>query len=122
MDVLDPSTIDQSSHLGQITMLIAVVGIFLSAVSPLFPKNGKHKSRVSLIRERLEVERENAIIVRKINKNLEDWQVVARTLIRVLTNELIEYGGEEDEQIKNLKARLEDIDNREVDYGSDESI
>lgn len=119
---IDPNSIDQSTQIGQFTMLIAVLGILFSAAQPFLPKRrGGDKSRREILAERLELEVRNATIVREVNKNLSDWQLTARNLIRVLKNDLVASGGSISPQAENLESRLEEIDEREVDYGGDES-
>jgi hypothetical protein len=120
---IDPNTIDQSNTIGQVTMLLAVIGVFITSVKPFLPRMGSgDKSRSVILKERLELEMKNATIVREVNTNLSEWQIVARSLIRVLKNDLIEHGGVISGQAENLTARLEAIDEREVDYGGDSDL
>lgn len=122
MTGIDTSSIDQSSTLGQVTMLIAVLGVIGSALGPFLPKRGprSYKSRIEIIEERLELEARTGKIIRNINRDLSEWQLVARTLIRVLKNEVVANGGELSETSKSMEARLQEIDSREVDFGDEE--
>lgn len=115
-------SIDQSNTLGQIIMLIAVSGVVGTQLYGLFSKSsgGTHKSKIELMRDRLEVEKNNNIVIRKVNRNLSEWQLVARALIQALKNEVVKNGGEISERIVSAEERLEAIDNREVDYIGDE--
>lgn len=123
MQEIDTTSIDQTTHLGQITMLLAVAGILFSAISPFLPKRGPqgHKSRIDIMRERLELEEKNGTIVREVNRNLSEWQLIARAMIRLLKNEVVDAGGEVSQQAMKLEEQLQEIDHREVDYGGDES-
>lgn len=123
MTEVDVNQIDQSSTLGQITMLVAVLGVLISAISPFLPKRGprSYKSRIEIVNERLELEAKNARIVRAVNKDLSEWQLVARALIRLLKNEVVANGGQVSEASVKLSDQLAEIDSREVNFG-DESV
>lgn len=121
MPEVDINQIDQTTSLGQITMLLAVVGVLASAVAPFIPKRGpkSYRARIEIINERLEIESKNSRIVRSINKDLSDWQLIARQLIRVLRNEIINLGGTVSDTAEQLEDQLDEIDNREVDLGDE---
>ena len=121
MPEVDINQIDQTTSLGQITMLLAVVGVLASAVAPFIPKRGpkSYRARIEIINERLEIESKNGQIVRKINRDLSDWQLIARQLIRILRNEIINSGGTVPDTVEQLEGQLDEIDNREVDLGDE---
>ena len=102
-------------------MLVAVLGVLISAVSPFLPKRGprSYKSRIEIVNERLELEAKNAKIVRTVNKDLSEWQLVARALIRLLKNEVVANGGQVSEASTKLEEQLEEIDSREVNFGDE---
>lgn len=120
---IDTTNIDQSTVIGQITMLVAVFGVLISAAAPFFSKiNGRsYKSRVDIINERLELEAKNSRVIRRVNRDLSEWQLVARSLIRILKNEIVSRGGTISDTSIQLEEKLAEIDRREVDFG-DESI
>ena len=122
MESLDTTSIDQTTTLGQVTMFVAVLGVLVSAASPFLPKKGggSRKSRVEIINERLELESKNSKIMRKVNKDLSEWQLVARSLIRVLKNEIASNGGLIPPFAVKMEDQLAEIDEREVDFGDEQ--
>ena len=116
MEVIDPGAIDQTSLIGQITMLLLAIGVILSTLKAYLPKNrgAEGKSRVEILKDKVKSSEEDSAFTRKINNNLSEWQLTAREVIRVLKNHLVENGIEIPERVKAMEEHLRAIDEREV--------
>lgn len=116
MEVIDPGAIDQTSLIGQITMLLLAIGVILSTLKAYLPKNrgAEGKSRVEILKDKVKSSEEDSALTRKINNNLSEWQLTAREVIRVLKNHLVENGIEIPERVKAMEEHLRAIDEREV--------
>ena len=116
MEVIDPGAIDQTSLIGQITMLLLAIGVILSTLKAYLPKNrgAEGKSRVEILKDKVKSSEEDSALTRKINNNLSEWQLTAREVIRVLKNHLVENGIEIPERVKAMEDHLRAIDEREV--------
>ena len=116
MEVIDPGAIDQTSLIGQITMLLLAIGVILSTIKAYLPKNrgAEGKSRVEILKDKVKSSEEDSALTRKINNNLSEWQLTAREVIRVLKNHLVENGIEIPERVKAMEEHLRAIDEREV--------
>ena len=116
MEVIDPGAIDQTSLIGQITMLLLAIGVILSTLKAYLPKNrgAEGKSRVEILKDKVKSSEEDSAFTRKINNNLSEWQLTAREVIRVLKNHLVENGIEIPERVKAMEDHLRAIDEREV--------
>ena len=116
MEAIDPNTIDQTSLIGQITMLLLAVGVILSALRAYLPKNrgAEGKSRMEILKDKVRSSEEDSAFTRKVNNNLSEWQLTAREVIRVLKNHLVDNGIEIPERVKAMEDHLRVIDEREV--------
>lgn len=116
MEVIDPGAIDQTSLIGQITMLLLAIGVILSTLKAYLPKNrgAEGKSRVEILKDKVKSSEEDSAFTRKVNNNLSEWQLTAREVIRVLKNHLVENGIEIPERVKAMEDHLRAIDEREV--------
>lgn len=116
MEAIDPGTIDQGSLIGQITMLLAVVGVVLTAIKQYLPKGGasEGKSRVEILKDKIKSSEQDSAFTRRVNNNLSEWQLTAREVIRVLKNSLVENGAEIPERVKAMEDHMRKIDEREV--------
>ena len=116
MEVIDPGAIDQTSLIGQITMLLLAIGVILSTLKAYLPKNrgAEGKSRVEILKDKVKSSEEDSAFTRKVNNNLSEWQLTAREVIRVLKNHLVENGIEIPERVKAMEEHLRAIDEREV--------
>lgn len=116
MEVIDPGAINQTSLIGQITMLLLAIGVILSTLKAYLPKNrgAEGKSRVEILKDKVKSSEEDSAFTRKVNNNLSEWQLTAREVIRVLKNHLVENGIEIPERVKAMEERLRAIDEREV--------
>ncbi len=116
MEAINPSAIDQTSLIGQITMLLLAVGVILSALRAYLPKNrgAEGKSRMEILKDKVKSSEEDSSFTRKVNNNLSEWQLTAREVIRVLKNHLVDNGVEIPERVKAMEDHLRTIDEREV--------
>lgn len=116
MEVIDPGAINQTSLIGQITMLLLAIGVILSTLKAYLPKNrgAEGKSRVEILKDKVKSSEEDSAFTRKVNNNLSEWQLTAREVIRVLKNHLVENGIEIPERVKAMEDHLRAIDEREV--------
>lgn len=116
MEVINPSEIDQTSLIGQITMLLLAVGVILSALRAYLPKSrgAEGKSRVEILKDKVKASEEDSAFTRKVNNNLSEWQLTAREVIRVLKNHLVDNGIEIPERVKAMEDHLRAIDEREI--------
>lgn len=116
MEAIDPSAINQTSIIGQITMLLLAIGVILSTLKAYLPKNRgtEGKSRVEILKDKVKSSEEDSAFTRKVNNNLSEWQLTAREVIRVLKNHLVDNGIEIPERVKAMEDHLRAIDEREV--------
>lgn len=116
MEAIDPSAINQTSIIGQITMLLLAIGVILSTLKAYLPKNrgAEGKSRVEILKDKVKSSEEDSAFTRKVNNNLSEWQLTAREVIRVLKNHLVENGIEIPERVRAMEDHLRAIDEREV--------
>lgn len=116
MEAIDPSAINQTSIIGQITMLLLAIGVILSTLKAYLPKNrgAEGKSRVEILKDKVKSSEEDSSFTRKVNNNLSEWQLTAREVIRVLKNHLVDNGIEIPERVKAMEDHLRAIDEREV--------
>lgn len=116
MEAIDPSAIDQTSLIGQITMLLLAVGVILSALRAYLPKNrgAEGKSRVEILKDKVKSSEEDSAFTRRVNNNLSEWQLTAREVMRVLKNHLVDNGIEIPERVKAMEDHLRAIDEREI--------
>lgn len=116
MEAIDPSAIDQTTLIGQITMLLLAAGVILSALRAYLPKNrgSEGKSRVEILRDKVRASEEDSSFTRKVNNNLSEWQLTAREVIRVLKNHLVDNGIEIPKRVKAMEDHLRAIDEREI--------
>ena len=116
MEAIDPSAINQTSIIGQITMLLLAIGVILSTLKAYLPKNrgAEGKSRVEILKDKVKSSEEDSAFTRKVNNNLSEWQLTAREVIRVLKNHLVDNGIEIPERVKAMEDHLRAIDEREV--------
>lgn len=116
MEAIDPGTIDQGSLLGQITMLLAVAGVVLTAIKQYLPKGkaGEGKSRMDILKDKIRSSEQDSAFTRRINNNLSEWQLTARETIRVLKNSLVENGIPIPERVTAMEEHMRSIDEREV--------
>lgn len=123
MEAIDPGTIDQGSLLGQITMLLAVIGVVLTAIKQYLPKGkaGDGKSRVDILKDKIKAAEQDSAFTRRVNNNLSEWQLTAREVIRVLKNTLVENGHPVPERVTAMEEHMRKIDERETfdDTGSE---
>lgn len=123
MEAIDPGTIDQGSLLGQITMLLAVIGVVFTAIKQYLPKGkaGDGKSRVDILKDKIKSAEQDSAFTRRVNNNLSEWQLTAREVIRVLKNTLVENGHPVPERVKAMEEHMRKIDERETfdDAGSE---
>lgn len=121
MESFDPGVIDQGSVLGQITMLLAVVGVLLTALKNFLPKGkgGEGKSRMEILKDKVRASESDSQLTRKVNSNLSEWQLTAREAIRVLKNLAVEHGIEIPPRVKALEDHLRSIDERDI-FGDSE--
>lgn len=116
MEAIEPGTIDQGSLLGQITMLLAVIGVVLTAIKQYLPKGkaGEGKSRMDILKDKMRSSEQDSAFTRRINNNLSEWQLTARETIRVLKNSLVENGIQIPERVTAMEEHMRSIDEREV--------
>lgn len=116
MTGIDLSSIDSGSAVGQLIILFAVIAAVLTQLKPSIKgvKNAiKNRSNRSLQDENSAFRKELAYS-RVTNRNLNDFQLAARELIRILTLEMVKSGVEIPERAKALKSALEEIEQRSV--------
>lgn len=122
MESIDPGLINQGSLLGQVTMLLAVVGVVLTAIKQYLPKGKglEGKSRSDILKDKIRASENDAAFTRRVNNNLSEWQLTAREAIRVLKNSLVEAGAEIPPRVKTMEDHMRKIDERETfdDTGS----
>lgn len=116
MEAVDTGAIDQSSLLGQITMLIAVVGVVITAIKQFLPKGdgSEGKSRTEMLKDKVRASEEDSAFTRKVNSNLSEWQLTAREVIRVLKNTLVDGGLDVPERVKAMEGHMRKIDERQI--------
>lgn len=115
---LDPAQVDSGSSWGQATLLVIAVTALLTSVTPhlkgLFsrPKGDKRSNYKTLVSELESARRDNTFLL-ETNRNLGDWQLAGRELIRILRNDIIEAGLELSSRVISLSDRIEQIENKD---------
>lgn len=115
MEAIDPSMINTQSTIGQVTVLIiALVSLFTAIRPALNFKSGSSKRKYDTIVDELKAVKKDLEFSRTINRNLVEWQISARELIRVLRIALADSGVEAPKSVEVLTAFLEKIESEDL--------
>lgn len=126
MENLDNSAINPNSTIGQVTVLIVAIVSLITAVGPILrsQKGLLSRRKYDTILDELKASKIELNFTRKINRNLVEWQISARELIRLLRNSLAEKGVETPERVSVLILFLEKIESenlyKELEEGPDD--
>lgn len=129
MENIDPSTIDTSGLVGQVSVALFGLAAVITAATPLLrglfkgrKLKGKPKDYNSLVEELDRSKREVVFQSRLINR-LHDWQLTARQLIYLYRAEFTANGIKEKARIVKFVDELDRIDEIDVyDYLSEEEV
>lgn len=114
--MLDTSQIDNSTVIGQATLLILSVAALIGSLTPVFKgkKFGRRrKGNYGSLLTDLEITRKDLEIQRRVNRNSARWQLTARELIHTLKASLSDSGIPLSEKIRQLTAILEKIEDED---------
>lgn len=119
---VDPNLINTQTTIGQITLLILVSTTLLINLRPVLKNSGKKfkQRNISSMAQQLKAANSEISYSRELTKNLSEWQLTARELIRHLRNRLVEAGVESDDRSFKLLDLLEEIEQRPLNMSLEE--
>lgn len=116
MEAISTENINTDSVIGQVTLLLVALAIVGKTFKPLIqtPKEFKNNRSNKAISEELKIAKKELEYSRTLRRDLTDWQLAARELIRTMKLELIEAGGQVTGRMQQLSDMLDEIENRSL--------
>lgn len=124
MEAINTENINPDSVIGQVTLLLVSLAIVGKTFRPLIqsPKEFKNRRSNKAISEELKIAKKELEYSRTLRRDLTDWQLAARELIRVMKLEIIEAGGHVTGRMQQLSDMLDEIENRSFTSLNSEDI
>ena len=116
MEAISTENINTDSVIGQITLLLVSLAIVGKTFRPLIksPKELKNSRSNKAMSEELKIAKKELEYSRTLRRDLTDWQLAARELIRTMKLEIIEAGGDITGRMEQLSDMLDEIENRSL--------
>lgn len=116
MEAISTENINTDSVIGQVTLLLVALAIVGKTFKPLIktPKEFKNNRSNKAISEELKIAKKELEYSRTLRRDLTDWQLAARELIRTMKLELVEAGGQVTGRMQQLSDMLDEIENRSL--------
>lgn len=124
MEAINAENINTDSVIGQATLLLVALAIVGKTLAPLIqtPKEFKKNRSNKAMSEELKISKKELEYSRTLRRDLTDWQLAARELIRTMKLELIEAGGQVTGRMQQLSDMLDEIENRSLtSFNSEEN-
>lgn len=124
MEAINAENINTDSVIGQATLLLVALAIVGKTFAPLIqtPKEFKKNRSNKAMSEELKISKKELEYSRTLRRDLTDWQLAARELIRTMKLELIEAGGQVTGRMQQLSDMLDEIENRSLtSFNSEEN-
>lgn len=116
MEAINTENINPDSVIGQVTFLLVALAIVGKTFKPLIqtPKDFKNSRSNKAMSEELKIAKKELEYSRTLRRDLTDWQLAARELIRTMKLEIIEAGGHVTGRMQQLSDMLDEIENRSL--------
>ena len=116
MEAINTENINPDSVIGQVTLLLVALAIVSKTFRPLIqtPKDFKNSRSNKAMSEELKIAKKELEYSRTLRRDLTDWQLAARELIRTMKLEIIEAGGHVTGRMQQLSDMLDEIENRSL--------
>lgn len=116
MEAINTENINPDSVIGQVTLLLVALAIVGKTFKPLIqtPKDFKNSRSNKAMSEELKIAKKELEYSRTLRRDLTDWQLAARELIRTMKLEIIEAGGHVTRRMQQLSDMLDEIENRSL--------
>ena len=124
MEAISTESINPDSVIGQVTLLLVALAIVGKTFAPLIqtPKEFKNNRSNKAMSEELKISKKELEYSRTLRRDLTDWQLAARELIRTMNLEIIEAGGQVTGRMQQLSDMLDEIENRSLtSFNSEEN-
>lgn len=118
MGGVDLSKVDPSTTIGQVIVLIVVLGTLITTAKPLFVnfKGFKSQRNLSDVAGELEEFHRQNLVFRKTNRLLTDWQTLARELISLYRFRMADNNVNETARMKNIREQLRSLEDDDHFY------
>lgn len=116
MEAISTESINTDSVIGQVTLLLVSLAIVGKTFKPLIqtPKEFKNNRSNKAMFEELKIAKKELEYSRTLRRDLTDWQLAARELIRTMKLEIAEAGGQVTGRMQQLSDMLDEIENRSL--------
>ena len=113
MEKIDPSLVDSSTAVGQVTLLIIAIAAIISPLGTLIMRIPKKKRSYETLVAELNRSRRERDFQAHLIKDLTDWQMTARQLLYMKRAELTANGIRPKKRMAELREELDKIDERD---------
>lgn len=116
MEAINTEDINPNSVIGQVTLLLIALSIVGKTFTPLIknPKGYRRNRSNKAMSEELKIAKKELEYSRTLRRDLTDWQLAARELIRTMRLEIVEAGGTVTGRMEQLSDMLKSIENRSL--------
>lgn len=124
MEAINTENINPDSVIGQVTLLLVALAIVGKTFKPLIqnPKEIRNSRSNKAMSEELKIAKKELEYSRTLRRDLTDWQLAARELIRTMKLEIVEVGGQVTGRMQQLSDMLDEIENRSLTSLNSEDI